>query len=975
MKKMLFWLPLMVALLMVSCSKETGVNEMLAAPAQASGEARNPDDGQGTDPQGESGAQDNPGAQTLVLNAFSASLEDLVKATVSAADGSVSWEAGDQVLVYVPGSGATALYAWGGEVFSPVTTPVTLDGAAYLYYPASCFSLSGDAIHFSMPDAIVSAEDLGDKNPMAGVIPAGAVDDNGNAQATVKNLCSLLRVSLSGTRVVSSVVLSNSNIPVASAGDFTVAWSGSDASAAPSLSSTATGYSATLTREVDLSSAADKDFWFILPPTASQMSDMSLRVNLTSNDELGFNYVEKTRTSALALSRSKLVTVPVYAGTFSGGTGASSDPYLIANASDFKNFMKYFANGYNGGDNAAHFRAAHYKQKADISLGGAAISKIGSYTSASSFVGFSGSYNGNGKTLSSFSVTDTGATGTGLFAAAGGATFSDWTISGITVKGKNYTGGLVGFAKECTFTNCTVSGTVQANGGATGGMIGYIYGGVTMTGCTAKDIAVGPIDTATGNNFGGLIGYIPNNGTVSISNCQTVNDAGTSSVSSGIKGQAGGILGGNARTTTGYVTISNCSNVATISGEGGKLGGITGHFVAGTISHCTNNGAISNVSTTESVACVGGISGNMTTGEISDCVNNADVTHNVTANNAQAGGIVGGSNGGILLRCINNGTVRANRSHCGGLAGSIKDMTIEQCINTGTVNSTNSNVGGLVGYAQGASVIKLSYSKASNNVQGSVRVGGLVGHMNAPGGWLINCVANQIVISTGTVKSVDDGSNGAVGGLVGVLTAGTLANCVHRDRHVINRTATTSETQALVCIGGIVGVVLANGVVQNCYTYRTANNLGVYASGTTVTYASNHANSLHMGQVFGYNLGTIKECYCRNHSSKGYSTGTNTGTLKNVTVLGSGSESGYMNDTYNTSVTYSDGTTGTTVTLSNNSTSYPVASTKFVAMLTGGGQLISGYSGTETTDWAQPAVTNGWPYPSALVALGTDYFN
>ena len=91
--------------------------------------------------------------------------------------------------------------------------------------------------------------------------------------------------------------------------------------------------------------------------------------------------------------------------------------------------------------------------------------------------------------------------------------------------------------------------------------------------------------------------------------------------------------------------------------------------------------------------------------------------------------------------------------------------------------------------------------------------------------------------------------------------------------------------------------------------------------------------------------------------------------------MGSGSETGYMNNNYNASVTYSGGTTGTTVTLSDDSTSYPVASTYFVAMLTGGGQLISGYSGTETMDWTQPSVTNGWPYPSALVALGTDYFN
>ena len=872
------------------------------------------------------------------LVSFTGTLEQ-TKVSVDLSSGAVAWEENDQVLVYVPGNGQTGLYKYNADgKFYPADESNLVElsdgGTAYMYYPSDAFSINGSDAVFKMPAAVSGAEDLGDKNPMAATYVQGT-----DEKAGFKNICALFRVQLTGKRTVSSVSLSNDDIAIAAESEYTVAWT----DGIPAVSTTAADKTMTISGEYPLDETTPTEFCFLLPTTATSMSNMAVTVNLTTADAGGKTSVELAREGAMAINRSQMTKIAFYAGLFSGGSGTAEDPYKIANKRDFKNIANYAKDGY-GSLTTDHFLAADYIQTADIDLGGATISRIGKYISSSDFsAAFNGVYDGGEKKLSHFTVKDDGQ-GAGIFSATENATLKNMVVEDINVQAaKSYTGGIVGLAKGSTFENCSLSGKVQCNAGATGGIVGYVLQGGTFRGCSVHDLTLGCIDTSSGNNYGGIVGYIPDNGTVLIEDCHNLSGA----LDSGKNFQVGGILGGNAHkaSTAGSVTIKGCTNAASIKGAG-KVGGINGYSVFVTIQDCTNEGSVTLSSS------------------------------NSTNNDRYAGGICSFITDGSIESCVNKGTVKSNKTFCGGIIGNTTGMvSVTQCINEGTVNGSNSNTGGIVGYLQGVSVVSLCANKC-DYVQGSARVGGLVGHINNNNAWIINSISAAKVIATASVSDLADGKNGCVGGLVGTMTAGHLANCVHGDNYVINRKGTTADNQGLVCLGGVVGHTLGdNALVQNCYTVRACDKMGVYASGEELTFASGDAGSTHMGQVYGYiEKGAVKDCYAINDATAGCSFGTSAATVSNVTVMGGGEAQGYMNNTYNTVATFADGTTGTTITLSNGSTSFDITTTYPVAILNGGAALISGYSGSEALTWEEVPALGNYPLPSALVALGAEYY-
>ena len=134
-------------------------------------------------------------------------------------------------------------------------------------------------------------------------------------------------------------------------------------------------------------------------------------------------------------------------------------------------------------------------------------------------------FDGNGKTISNFTVTTKlGERNTGFFSFADFTTIKDLTISGATVTGTNHVGALVGGAYCNTIENCTVKdSTITAltwystgneewdDGDKAGALAGYLdetsvtVKGCTVTGCTVKGY----------RDVGGLIGYLGmNNNTI-----------------------------------------------------------------------------------------------------------------------------------------------------------------------------------------------------------------------------------------------------------------------------------------------------------------------------------------------------------------------------------------------------------------------------------------------------------------------------
>ena len=233
---------------------------------------------------------------------------------------------------------------------------------------------------------------------------------------------------------------------------------------------------------------------------------------------------------------------------------------------------------------------------ADYDLNGNPLS-LGSATRASSSTGsdtkpFSGTFDGNGKTISGLKIEYTGNDKNAVAAfipnldGAGevkNVTFDNVYIDG----GKCEQAGIVGLATNgATISGVTVSGgSITATEGA-GGIVGRMIRTGSITNCTnSADI------TVTVNNAGGIVGaayYTQEGGTMTISGCinnGNIQTTGTSTSATSV----GGIVG------TSAANILNCTNNGNVIGYSGanSYGGIVGFQVAaGSIESCTNKGII-----------------------------------------------------------------------------------------------------------------------------------------------------------------------------------------------------------------------------------------------------------------------------------------------------------------------------------------------------------------------------------------------
>ncbi|GHT55246.1 hypothetical protein FACS1894109_01430 [Spirochaetia bacterium] len=300
-------------------------------------------------------------------------------------------------------------------------------------------------------------------------------------------------------------------------------------------------------------------------------------------------------------------------------------------------------------------RGGSYVQEADLDLLGNTTNTGGpkpveqnwtpigtSYTTQ-----FTGTFDGNDKTILNLYAEKTGWEPSGLFYFSSGSLRNIHIDAGSSVSSPAAVGGICS-ANWGTIIGCSNAGTVLttlSGAVATGGICGTNTG--TITAC---------FNTGTVSNTGAVTYY---------------ND------------MVGGICG----TNTG--TITACSNAGAVSGSGTYVGGICGNNSTGssTITACSNTGSVSGYSS------VGGICGNNSTGSstITACSNTGTVS-----GASQIGGICGISRSAIITACSNIGTVSGS-SDVGGICGNnFTGNTIIACSNTGIVSGT-AYVGGISG--------------------------------------------------------------------------------------------------------------------------------------------------------------------------------------------------------------------------------------------------------------------------------------
>ena len=286
----------------------------------------------------------------------------------------------------------------------------------------------------------------------------------------------------------------------------------------------------------------------------------------------------------------------VFAGSYSGGSGTSSAPYQISNLADLQELSQ------TSGDWGAYFQQTADIDAADTSTwnGGNGFDPIGDSDN-----NFTGSFNGNGHTITGLTI-NRDADNQGLFAKLGqGAVVKDLTINDVDMKTASKAGAVAGEAVGAEITNCTVEngefdifdpGPEGRGESFIGGLIGKSEN-TTIENCKASNLELMKKSSfpksiwAVSGQVGGLAGLADGGEIVD----STVTDTEIISVDEpdlnkrhGI-GYMGGLVGELANDYDRTMVVANCnveditlavgiSNTFTPSGESilSKSGGFVG---------------------------------------------------------------------------------------------------------------------------------------------------------------------------------------------------------------------------------------------------------------------------------------------------------------------------------------------------------------------------------------------------------------
>ena len=303
-------------------------------------------------------------------------------------------------------------------------------------------------------------------------------------------------------------------------------------------------------------------------------------------------------------------------GTQATGAGTSTDPYQIA----------ILDNLYWLSQNTTVWDA-WFQQTADIDASatstwdsGAGFSPIGNTSTL-----FSGTYNGNGFSITGLLINRPSDDKVALFGYVGGSTFSNITLIDANITGNNTVGGLLAGVlsfSPISVSNSYVSGTVTGIG-SVGGLVGSLRTGSTISasyssatvnafndlgglvgfaqGTITSSVATGPV-SATLDRAGGLIGFC--------FGCTATNNYATGDVSA--DSYAGGLIGfaisSSATVATNYAT----GKVTGTDNSGGFLGNYSSATVTDNYWNTETSGLSSGTSGTET-----GMSG-LTTSQMID---------------------------------------------------------------------------------------------------------------------------------------------------------------------------------------------------------------------------------------------------------------------------------------------------------------------------------------------------------------------
>ena len=237
-------------------------------------------------------------------------------------------------------------------------------------------------------------------------------------------------------------------------------------------------------------------------------------------------------------TNSSIIDPHDFADGFCTVCGTLDETWMAANGDGFFEIgtaaqLKWFAVYVNTKD-----VAANAKLTADIDMTGVEWTPmgIGSGNNAPGATAYTGTFDGQGHSITGFSAE--GAGHLGLFGDAKGATIKNFSISGTLNVTDGYGGGVVAWPANTTIENVHSALVVSVPNSGThhvGGVVGSARGGNTISGCSfsgSMTVAAGSTD-----NFAGIAAYITNGDNVI--NCANYGDVTFSDAGCA----AGGIVG------------------------------------------------------------------------------------------------------------------------------------------------------------------------------------------------------------------------------------------------------------------------------------------------------------------------------------------------------------------------------------------------------------------------------------------------
>ncbi len=189
--------------------------------------------------------------------------------------------------------------------------------------------------------------------------------------------------------------------------------------------------------------------------------------------------------------------------------GTRENPYLIMNENDLRSINSKSLD-------------AHYKLMEDITL-------TADWTPISTFTG---SFDGNGHTISNLNINTPTASMVGLFGYVSNADIRNLGIESGTILGKGDVGALVGYADGTKIIGCYSKANVACNGNYAGGLVGSAGNYTVISQCYTKG------KVTTGTYIGGIVGGITSG--TKIEDCYATGNVGQLLTS---VGYTGGIVG------------------------------------------------------------------------------------------------------------------------------------------------------------------------------------------------------------------------------------------------------------------------------------------------------------------------------------------------------------------------------------------------------------------------------------------------